>query len=129
MSANPPEPATLNYHSTPQKQPIHCPTCGIELYPMKRLRPRPRLPVEGVALLLVSIVVAFGVFWGLGVLIRSIVFIPAIVLAIPLLAVALICALPIAYLAYKFPGVTTLRCRGCHWTGKFREEKLRRKAR
>lgn len=129
MSASPFDTDTLSDPSTPQKQPINCPSCGIELYPMKRLRPKPRLPTEGIALLCVAIVVAVGVFWGLGILIRSMVFIPSIILAIPLLAAALICALPIAFMAYKFPGVTTLRCRSCHWTGKFREQKLRRKSR
>lgn len=115
---DPPAPAVPPYGGRPTP-PVDCPACGEELYPIASLRPRPRPTPLARLLTAVAVASATVIYIGGGLLVRSYMYVPAVILAAVLLPVALVPGIGIGLLAHRIPKVIGLRCRKCGWRGRF----------
>src|ERR1700730_6066018 len=99
--------------------PEDCPDCGRVLYPFATLRPIPSFTILAKLLFLFGSLTTSGIYFAGIILIRSIVWIPMILLGVLWFPVALIPALIIALIAYRLPKRLCLRCTRCGWKGQF----------
>jgi hypothetical protein len=95
--------------------PDRCPGCDRVLFPVARLRPAPSLGWPARLLLLAGCVLTAATYWAGLVGVRMVVGVPVWTLSLLWFPVALLPALGCGILAYRFPRVARLGCRGCGW--------------
>lgn len=99
--------------------PASCPRCARALGSTNRSRASPKLPLAGHALVVGGAIVAFGLYAGSGLAIRSYMFVRASALAILLLPVLVVPGVIFCWLASRLPRILWLKCSRCGWKERF----------